>query len=64
MDWFLYDKDLRHERVNPFEVNVPFLYHLKSTTGNAPLLYLLKKNTRSFLTFSGGIKVEHWHEMG
>ena len=27
MDWFLYDRGLRHERVN---VNVPFLYALKT----------------------------------
>ena len=29
MDWFLYDMDLRRERVNPFQTNVSFLYPLK-----------------------------------
>ena len=34
MDWFLYDMDLRHERVkkeliNPFLANVPILYLLE-----------------------------------
>ena len=29
IDWFLYDIDLRHERVNLFQHNVPFLYSLK-----------------------------------
>ena len=36
-------------RVNPFLANVPILYHLK---------------TKSFLVFSGGIKWEHWPEIG
>ena len=26
MDWFLYDRHFRHERVKPFQANVPFLY--------------------------------------
>ena len=30
MDWFLYDNGLRHERVNPFVPNAPFLYPLKT----------------------------------
>ena len=44
MDWFLYDRDLHHERVNPFQANVPFLYPLKTSEG--------------FLI--GGIKSKHY----
>ena len=36
---------------NPFYVNVPFLYPLK------------RQQTRGFLTFTGGIEMEHWGEM-
>ena len=37
MDWFLYDNGLRHERVNPFVPDAPFLYPLK-TSENRKLL--------------------------
>ena len=33
MDWFLYDRDLHHQRVNSFQANVPFLSPIK-TFGN------------------------------
>ena len=39
-------------KINPFQTNVPFLYPLK-----------MSENQR-FLTFSGGIKREHWPEIG
>ena len=31
MDWFLYDRNLRNERINPFVLNVTFLYLLKTS---------------------------------
>ena len=52
MDWFLYDNDLRHERVNPFDATGFFLYPLKTS------------KTRSFFMFSGGYKRDYWHEIG
>ena len=36
--------------LNPFQSNVPFLYPLKSST-------------KGFLTFLGGIEIEHWAKM-
>ena len=44
INWFLYDRDLGHERVNPVQANVPYLYALK-----------IYQKTRVFLIFSGGI---------
>ena len=41
MDWFLYDKDLLYERVNPLHAIDLFLYRLKRS---------------GFLMFSGGIE--------
>ena len=38
---------------NPFLSNVPILYPLKTL-----------EKTKGFLVFSGGIKWEHWPEMG
>ena len=32
MHWFLYDMDLRHERVNSFLASAPILYPLKTST--------------------------------
>ena len=52
MDWFLYDNDLRHERVNPFDDTGFFLYPLKTS------------KTRSFFMFSGGYKRDYLHEIG
>ena len=37
---------------NPFLANVPILYPLKTS------------ENQGFLVFSGGIKWEHWPEMG
>ena len=28
--WFLYNRDLRHEKIKPFSTNIPFLYPLKT----------------------------------
>ena len=28
MDWFLYDRDLHHERVNPFGANFPLYFNI------------------------------------
>ena len=57
MDWLLYDRDLRHERVNtlayqnhvdflinPLEPGIAYLYSLK-----------ISENSLGFLIFSGGI---------
>ena len=41
MDWFLYDRDLRHERVDPFHATGLFLYPL------------ITSKTSGFLMFSG-----------
>ena len=38
--------------VNSFEVNVPFLYPLKTS------------ENQGFPTFPGGIEREHWPQMG
>ena len=42
MDWFLYDRDLRHERVNTFLTNVPILYPLKTPSGGFKMGTLVK----------------------
>ena len=36
MDWFLYDRDLDHEKVNPFQANVPILRPLKKNCYYCP----------------------------
>ena len=48
INWFLYDRDLRHESVNPFHTNVPFLHPLK---------------TSAFLTFPGELALKDRCEM-
>ena len=41
------------------------IYSFTPFLANVPILYLLKtKKTIDFLVFSGGIKWEHWPEMG
>ena len=49
MDWFLYDRDLRHERVKIQLVN---LFHTFS-------LLPWKQKTRNFLMLQGGIERDH-----
>ena len=41
--------ELTENAINPLNPNVPFLYPLK---------------TSGFLTFSGGMQMEHWAKMG
>ena len=48
MDLFLYDSDLLHERVNPFQVIASFLYSRKSF---------------GFLMFSADMEMEYGSEM-
>ena len=40
MDWFLYDRDLRHEGVNPCHVTCHFLYPLKASENQRNLQLL------------------------
>ena len=51
MDWFLYGKDLRHERVNPVSTHFKSMFHL----------YIPWKHQiiPGFMTFSEGIEMEH-----
>ena len=57
MNWLLYDRDLRHERVNRICVDPShkiglFLYPLKTS-----------ENQR-FPKLSGDLERDQWHEMG
>ena len=40
MDWFLYGKDIRHERVQLFHVNVPLV--IPPENGELQVFYALK----------------------
>ena len=53
MDWFLYDRDLRHERLH-------FYFYFSST----PFLYPLKTlGNKRFCEVSRHIEIEHWLEI-
>ena len=52
--WFLYDRDLRHERVNP-------LIHFKPVL---PFYTCWKHSIISCLIFSRGRSKEHWLKIG
>ena len=51
MDWFLYNRGLRHERFNAFQTDAPILFPLKTS-----------KN-RVFFVFSRE-KTDRWFKMG
>ena len=52
LDLFLYNRDLRHERVKLCQANILFLYLPKASVKHC------------FLIFSRGTKREHWPKMG
>ena len=52
MDWFLYDADLRYERVNSCHASVLFIYSQKH------------QEARGFLKISGGIERDQRHDVG
>ena len=60
MNWFLYDRDLRHERVKVLGLNGLTLF---TPMSHFNTLWKRKK-TFAFLTFSGGIEVGYLREKG
>ena len=65
MNWFLYDWDLRHKRVNPFMQNVEQwsdIMHASVNPFHATNISLYPLNhlkTSGFLVFSGGTEMEY-----
>ena len=54
MEWFLYDRVIRHERVKSLMHFMPLIFFY------TPLKY---QKTEGFLMFSGGIETDQWYEI-
>ena len=54
MEWFLYDRVIRHERVKSLMHFMPLIFFY------TPLKY---QKTKGFLMFSGGIETDQWYEI-
>ena len=52
MEWFLYDRVIRHERVKSLMHFMPLIFFY------TPLKY---QKTEGFLMFSGGIETDQWY---
>ena len=57
MNWFLYDRDLRHERVNAFDVSEHFSKHIRTVLIETKIKFFLP---RCFLFLNcSGYKYNH-----
>ena len=43
MNWFLYDRDLRHERVNAFDVSEHFSKHIRTVLIETKIKFFFTK---------------------